>query len=440
MLCQFAFRNFKSFKNEAFLDFYAEPITDNNESLIIDSDGEKFLPVASIYGPNGGGKSTVLEALGFLRQTIVKPVIASKMNEDISIEEKQILSTAIEETSREKYHKFDKACEQIPIEFEIQFRTKDKEYRYEISILKSEITKENLYYRPLDNEDVIIVFERTGEECVVGEDVKFISVEKVKASLPLLSHLASSYDIRIIDDALSWFLSILFLDYDNPISDKRIMIPKKPKEKTLFFSMFKEMDINISDLRIEEDGEGEIKDIFCKHIIDGEEFELKIQEESSGTRKIFSCLARINNCLQTGQVLIADELDAKLHPKLLRFIIELFTNPFKNEHGAQLLITSHDMINMNPEVFRRDEIWFCALNASNASNLYSLIAFKEENGKPPRKDAIYGKRYLEGKYGADPYIRKGLNYEPKTQKSKRNKKRASKIERKNEKKEKNCTG
>lgn len=410
MLCQFAFRNFKSFKNEAFLDFCAEPITDNNESLIIDCDGEKFLPVVSIYGPNGGGKSTVLEALGFLRQTIVKPVIASKMNEDISIEEKQILSTSIDETSREKHHKFDKAYERMPIEFEIQFRTKDREYRYEISILKNEITKENMYYRPLDNEDVVIVFERTDEECVVGEDIEFISVEKVKASLPLLSHLASSYDIGIIDDALSWFLSILFLDYDNPISDKKIMIPKKSKEKILFFSMFKEMDINISDLRIEEDAEGEIKDIFCKHIIDGEEFELRIQEESSGTRKIFSCLARINNCLQTGRVLIADELDAKLHPKLLRFIIELFTNPSKNKHGAQLLITSHDMINMNPEVFRRDEIWFCALNASNASNLYSLIAFKEENGKPPRKDAIYGKRYLEGKYGADPYIRKGLNW------------------------------
>lgn len=410
MLCQFAFRNFKSFRNEAFLDFYAESITDNNESLIIDNDGEKFLPVISIYGPNGGGKSTVLEALNFLRQTIVKPVIASKMNEGISIEEKQILSTSIEEASKEKHHKFDKVCEQIPIEFEIQFRTKDKEYRYEISILKNEITKENMYYRPLDNEDVVVVFERTNEECVVGKDIEFISVEKVKASLPLLSHLASSYDIGIIDDAISWFLSIHFLDYDNPRSDKRIMIPKESKEKALFFSMFKEMDINISDLRIEEDAEGEIKDIFCKHIIDGEEFELRIQEESSGTRKIFSCLARINNCLQTGRVLIADELDAKLHPKLLRFIIELFTNPLKNKHGAQLLITSHDMINMNPDVFRRDEIWFCALNASNASNLYSLIAFKEENGKPPRKDAIYGKRYLEGKYGADPYIRKGLNW------------------------------
>lgn len=410
MLCQFAFENFKSFKNEAFLDFCAESITDNIDSLITDKDGEKFLPVVSIYGPNGGGKSTVLEALRFLRQTIVKPVIASKMNEDISVEEKQILSNSIEETGREKHHKFNKMCEQIPISFEIQFRANGNEYRYEISILKNEITRENLYYRPIDNEDVVIVFERSEEECIVGEDIEFISIEKVKNSLPLLAHLASSYDINIIDNALSWFLSIDFLDYDNPINDKSILVPKQPKEKALFFSMLKEMDINISDLRIEEGVEGKVKDIFCKHIIDGEEFELRIQEESSGTRKIFSCLARIINCLQSGKVLIADELDAKLHPKLLRFIIELFTNPLKNKLGAQLLITSHDMINMTPEVFRRDEIWFCALNANNASNLYSLIAFKEENGKPPRKDAIYGKRYLEGKYGADPYIRKGLDW------------------------------
>lgn len=410
MLCQFAFKNFKSFKNEAFLDLCAEPITDNSESLIIDKDGERFLPVISIYGPNGGGKSTVLEALRFLRQTIVKPVIAAKMNEDISAEEKQILSSSIEETEREKYHKFDKMCKETPIEFEIQFRTEDHEYRYEISILMNKITRENLYYRSLDNENVIIVFERSEEECVVGEDIESISVEKVKASLPLIAHIASSYDINIVDDALSWFLSINFLDYDNPISDKRIWIPTQPKEKKIFFSMLKEMDINISDLRIEEDTDGRIKDVFCKHIIDGEEFELKIQEESSGTRKIFSCLARINSCLQGGNILVADELDAKLHPKLLRFIIELFTNPLKNKQRAQLLITSHDMINMTPEVFRRDEIWFCALNANNASNLYSLIAFKEENGKPPRKDAIYGKRYLEGKYGADPYIRKGLDW------------------------------
>ncbi len=109
--------------------------------------------------------------------------------------------------------------------------------------------------------------------------------------------------------------------------------------------------------------------------------------------------------------MVADELDAKLHPKLLRYIIELFTNPKVNKHGAQLLLTSHDMTTMIPAVYRRDEIWFCALNSSNASTIYSLIAFKKENGKSPRKDESYGKQYIEGRYGADPYLRRILDWE-----------------------------
>ncbi|WP_084145979.1 AAA family ATPase [Anaerovorax odorimutans] len=136
-----------------------------------------------------------------------------------------------------------------------------------------------------------------------------------------------------------------------------------------------------------------------------------LEEESSGTRKLFGSLAEIIDCLQSGNLMVADELDAKLHPKLLRYIIELFTNPKVNKHGAQLLLTSHDMTTMIPAVYRRDEIWFCALNSSNASTIYSLIAFKKENGKSPRKDESYGKQYIEGRYGADPYLRRILDWE-----------------------------
>lgn len=103
-------------------------------------------------------------------------------------------------------------------------------------------------------------------------------------------------------------------------------------------------------------------------------------------------------------------MDAKLHPKLLQYIIEMFTGPKSNKHGAQLLLTSHDITTMTPEVYRRDEIWFCAKNPLNASKLYSLISIKKENGQPPRNDEHYGKQYLEGRYGADPYIRKILDW------------------------------
>ena len=108
--------------------------------------------------------------------------------------------------------------------------------------------------------------------------------------------------------------------------------------------------------------------------------------------------------IDNGDIVVIDELDAKLHPLLLQCIIDLFTNPGINKNGAQLLFTSHDIITMSNEVFRRDEIWFAAINDNAESFLYSLADFKKANGKKPRNDEMYGKQYLEGRYGADPYI------------------------------------
>ena len=79
-------------------------------------------------------------------------------------------------------------------------------------------------------------------------------------------------------------------------------------------------------------------------------------------------------------------------------------------NGAQLIFTSHDLSTMNNEVFRRDEIWFVAKGNNQNSKLYSLVEFKTKNGEVVRKDAKYDKQYLEGKYGADPYLRKIIDW------------------------------
>ena len=115
-------------------------------------------------------------------------------------------------------------------------------------------------------------------------------------------------------------------------------------------------------------------------------------------------------CLHKGSLVIADEMDAKLHPKLLRYIIGLFTDPSINTKGAQLIFTSHDMSTMKPSVFRRDEIWFSALNKNSASKLYSLVEFRKDNGAKVRNDETYDKQYIEGRYGADPYLKNILDW------------------------------
>ncbi len=411
MLSQFSFSNYKSFKKEAFLDFTAESIKDNLDSLIIDKiDGERFLPVIAIYGPNGGGKSTVLEALGYLRAFVLKKIIISQMDEkepkiDVMIKKFSEIDF------KNKYHKFDSKCQYTPIEFDILFRAKNRQYKYQLSILQNKIIEENLYMQIVGEKDASIIFERSENECVLGEDLEGIAVEKINNTMPLISHVAINYDIESVDEAVSWFMNINFVDYDNPIKERQIIIPKTNKERAMMFQMLKKMDINISDFRIQKDIDGNIENIYTRHTLEnGETYEILFEEESSGTRKLFSCLAEIIDCLNEGTLMVADELDAKLHPKLLRYIIELFTNSKSNKNGAQLLLTSHEITTMIPEVFRRDEIWFCALNPQNASKLYSLISFKKENGQKAKNDEVYGKQYLEGRYGADPFIRKILDW------------------------------
>ena len=96
--------------------------------------------------------------------------------------------------------------------------------------------------------------------------------------------------------------------------------------------------------------------------------------------------------------------------RVLKYIIMMFNDMKISRHGAQLIFTSHDLSTMNSEVFRRDEIWFAAKGNKENSKLYSLVEFKNDKGESVRKDAKFDKQYLEGKYGADPYLRKIIDW------------------------------
>lgn len=421
MLCQFTFENFKSFKDEATLDLQSVNITEHEDSLIIDkNDGLKFLPVAVIYGPNGGGKSGVLEAFVYLARKILLPILAVKeMSKSMVIDDifvssqerkiKELNIAGVQET--EQYYKFDKDSHKKPIKFDISFRINNKEYKYQLNILKGEILEENLFLKDSLNNIAEIVFERDKDGIFLGSVLNIIDVKNIKSSIPLLSYISITNQIDIIDDVIEWFMGSVVLNYDNPIRDRTIILSKGKKIEKQFFDMLNEMDIDIVGIRFVKDSDGNITEIYTKHKLNnGSEGELLFEEESSGTRKLFALLPLILKCIKDGNLVIADEMDAKLHPKLLRYIVSLFTNPKINKKGAQLLFTSHDLTTMKNTVFRRDEIWFAALNKYEASTLYSLIEFKKENGEKVRKDETFDKQYIEGRYGADPYLRSILDW------------------------------
>lgn len=82
----------------------------------------------------------------------------------------------------------------------------------------------------------------------------------------------------------------------------------------------------------------------------------------------------------------------------------------RNKALAPYLLGTLGQIWMICIVFRKDEIWFVAKGNSQNSKLYSLVEFKSDGGKSVRKDAKFDKQYLEGKYGANPYLRKIIDW------------------------------
>lgn len=402
MLCQFAVKNYKSIRDEATFDMQAAAISEHEDRIIKDQDGEMYLPVSAIYGPNGGGKSNVLAALHTLVAKILRPLYATEDNEDKVLLQKRIIVEpfAFSDSKNE------------PTKFELFFRTKSAEYRYILHVKRDVVIYESLDRVKLETGRRSALYTRDDKGIVLkGAFAKLKVSDDLSKTLTLLSYLGIAYKENVVvKDVLNWFeFGVDFLNYGNPIQELRMAISTSEDVKHLMLEMIQEMDLDIVDFRVEEKENDRIE-VFTKHLVDDVETELSLSDESSGTKKLFGLLPFIAASLLDGTVLVIDELDAKIHPVLLRHIIMMFNDMSINRHKAQLIFTSHDLSTMNSEVFRRDEIWFVAKGNAQNSKLYSLVEFKNEKGESVRKDAKFDKQYLEGKYGADPYLRRIIDW------------------------------
>lgn len=403
MLCQFTVKNFKSIRDEATFDMQAATISEHEDRIIKDKDEELYLPVAAVYGPNGGGKSNVLEALYSLVTKVLRPLYATSNNKEIAMKMKKLVIEPFV---------FDEGTRNEPTEFELFFRTEMAEYRYELTVKKEVIEYEKLDRVKLETGRKSALFERDEDEIVLkGAFAKLKTSEGLSDTLPLLSYLGITYSKNeVVQDVLDWFdEEIDFLNYGNPMQELRMAVSNSEDVKRLMLQMIQEMDLDIIDFRVEEKENDRIE-VYTKHVVDEYEAELNLFDESSGTKKLFGLLPFIAKSLLRGTTLVIDELDAKIHPVLLKYLIMTFSNTEKNKKGAQLIFTSHDLSTMNSEVFRRDEIWFVAKGNRQNSKLYSLVEFKNKKGESVRKDAKFDKQYLEGRYGADPYLRKIIDW------------------------------
>ena len=290
MLCQFTVKNFKSIRDEMTFDMQAAAISEHEDRVIRDRDGELYLPVSAIYGPNGGGKSNVLEALHMLVAKVLRPLYATDDNKNRPFQMKKILIEPFAFGEKEK---------KSPTEFTLFFRTKTAEYRYILTVKREIVLYERLDRVKFETRRRATLFERSSEGIELkGAFARLKISDELSETLTLLSYLGITYKKNeVVNDVLNWFeYGIDFLNYGNPIQELGMAIATSEEVKPLFLEMIQEMDLDIANFRVEEK-EGDRIEVYTKHVVDDYEFELNLSEESSGTKKLFGLLPFIADSL-----------------------------------------------------------------------------------------------------------------------------------------------
>jgi hypothetical protein len=360
-----------------------------------------LLPAAVIYGANSSGKSNVLIALLTMRQVLLDSV---RLNPNDELDFKPFL--------------LDTVSADEPTSFEIQFFQDDILYRYGFDYNRTHICKEWLYEKKKGQREYNL-FLRVDNEFEVSDTCFHEGVGKESATpsnrlfVSLVAQLNGPKSMRILE----WFHNC---NYISGLSSKGYegfslkMFKEKLDGYSQALDFFHHTQLGFNDLIVSEKSISEkpLFEVKTTHNIYDEHGAVhaigsfdKDEMESEGTKKVIEMSGPIFDTLKSGKLLIVDELDAKLHPLLTRCILQLFMSRDTNPNGAQLIFATHDTNLLNLNYLRRDQIWFTEKDETEASDLYSLVEFKDESGTKIRNDRSIQKDYINGRYGAIPFFK-----------------------------------
>ena len=395
MLIQFKAANYLSIKNQVVLSMLASKDQAHAGHVIDAGSKGRYLKSSILYGANASGKSNVLGAFYYM----VKYVLTSH--------EKQ-LNLPTERTP----FKFDPVTPEEPSVFEVVFAVDQIQYVYGFSADDRKIIDEYLYYYPNGRKAVIFERENTDNYRFTSDVELQESLKERNTHNKLYLSTAANWNYKKVLPAFDWFASCRVLGakaesaYGANGSD---LLDDEYREKIA--QLLRVADFGIQSLKIKDRAAspmsvftGVLDNIEAVHRVKNEKGEyaayaLNMAEESTGTNTYFRLVGEVEKTLRAGCLLVADEMDAYLHPLLTQHVVSLCNSEESNLHGAQLIFSSHNTNFLDLERMRRDQIWFTEKDENTgATELYSLADFSV------RKDAKVEKGYLLGRYGAIPFI------------------------------------
>lgn len=411
MLIYFKVGNFKSIREPITIDFNAASISEHPNSNVVTENKLSLLKTVMLYGHNASGKSKILDAFVFYKWFV--NVSSERELESIEVENFELNS------SNDKKPSF----------FEALFIIGKTKYRYGFEVTQKRITKEWLLESTAKKE--YPVFLRINDEFKI--DFKRFKdsngLEKRTRSNSLFLSVASQWNVKKAKTIKEWFGKIYAIHglRDNGFQKLTIDLLKDKKYSSLIHKFIQIADLGIDsldlinvDVKIDDiikKAPEELKSYYKNKFKDKEQQEVltlhhkynnkneKVgtvpfmlnMHESEGTRKYFNLIGVFIKSILEDRLVVVDEFDARFHTLLSKSILKLF-NSSKSKSKAQLFVASHDTALLDNDILRRDQIYFVEKNNFGETQVTSLVEFKT------RKESPYYKNYLEGKYGAIPFI------------------------------------
>ena len=413
MLLDIEIKNLKSFKNQTIFSMEVENKIEDRNSFEVEVGKEKFelLKTAVLFGGNASGKSNFTSVLSIFRYYLFNKGIEKYNKEGFRFGEEDKNST-----------------------IKVRNVVDDKIYEYilEINFNTKKIIKEKLYITALERK---LVFERENNKIVKYDKETFseyeITIGFINETLTYSDSVISRIiEWRVPEEIEKYIFYIDKIKINNYSDDLGKYIYENKNNKKLVIEFLKKIGIIVNDIEVYR----EKNEFFLKNIRESKEFQilsekeqekllsqiayiyrihfvyednqkqkykLEYYEQSAGTQKILSMFFPIYNLLNNGGVMIIDELDITLHYSLIKEIIKMFNSVEYNRKNAQLIFTTHNLLLLDFNLFREDQIWFLENNdVSTGTELYSL---SDVEGYEKNKYLL--RDYLNGNFGGIPKLK-----------------------------------
>lgn len=430
MIIDLSIRNFGPIKDEQTLSFEATKDMRLENYYVVEAlPNLRLLKCAIIYEPNASGKSTIVEAIEFLRDLVLHPEDQKNNNLDFNP------------------FLFDDASRDATSVIALSFVHNAIRYSYKVEFTTRCIISERLYYYPKGRQADLFV--RTTDVHSQTSQVQFGSTVKVTSkdlivlngntlwnNTVLGAFTKSNVLIPALREAVEWFTSSLF-SMISPTTDLFAWTSNRVEGDTAFkaaiIKLLKEADIQIDDLEIElkeqeidettlnllsqllaDAGENRLevlketrklitKDVVFHHTVTTDRgrqtYKLSSILESNGTRRYYGLSGILATLMDRNKVLSIDEIETSLHPDLVQHFI---LKHLAHSTSSQLLITTHNLFLLdNQDVLRRDAVWFTQKQDNGATELFSLADFSSAT---IRQGISILNSYKIGKLGAKPQL------------------------------------